>query len=323
MNFVTRKLNSAAQRARFHRWRFDPRFRDDEAIAIDRPIFLLGTQGGGLTLLARILRRHPDLVCATGDHRYWAGSDEMQNVLRDALPPELTWRSVCPPELPTENHGWVYASDPLLTYYRLTGESADPKTADRFRSVIRKCLRLHGARRDRPRRFIDKSQTFTLQVGFIRQLLDGCDPRFVLVTRNPYVMIWRAVIQVGGVAGLPFDEAGKLEIAMQHWRNSYTAALDDQPAATMAIWRFEDILNEPEAKIQEICRFVELPFDPAMMPQANDQIPFGSNFDAFGQKWYPIRKDASARAIAKVPDWALERITEGCGPLIERFGYAL
>lgn len=62
---------------------------------IQRPIFLLGSQSGGLTLLARILRRHASLVYCTGNSRYWAGSDEMQNVAFDG--------SLCPKICGSEN----------------------------------------------------------------------------------------------------------------------------------------------------------------------------------------------------------------------------
>ena len=323
MNILSRKLNSAAQRAHSCRWRVDPRFRDDPAIAIDRPIFLLGTQGGGLTLLARILRRHHAVVCTTGNHSYWAGADEMQNVLHNVLPASLTWREVRVPGIPSDNHGWTYASDALLPHYQLAGHEADDEVAMEFRALIRKCLRLHGARPGAPKRFIDKSQTFTLQVGYIAKLLTGCDPRFVLVMRNPYAMIWRSVTRVGGISSLPFRDEDKLEVAMQHWRNSYDTALACEHNVTMGIWRFEDILNEPERYMREICGFVDLAFDPKILPQSNDRVPFGSNFDAFGHKWYPIRKDASDRYIAEIPDWALARISDGCHALIERFGYKL
>ena len=87
MSAMARKTRAALFRARRNVWRWDPRFRRGADVAIDRPIFLLGTQGAGLTLLSRILRRHPLVVGATGGHRYWAGADEGQNVFAGALPP--------------------------------------------------------------------------------------------------------------------------------------------------------------------------------------------------------------------------------------------
>jgi len=59
-------------------WMLNPRswFGRFEEAEIDRPIFLLGVQGGGLTLLSRMLRRHPQVVSVSGNHRYWSGADE-------------------------------------------------------------------------------------------------------------------------------------------------------------------------------------------------------------------------------------------------------
>ena len=110
-----RNLNSAYFRYRQHRWRWSREFRsDDESVEIDRPIFLLGTQGGGLTIISRILRRLPEVISVTGNHRYWAGDDETQNVLTSALPPELSWRDFQAPGYNTAGHNWIYGCDDYL-----------------------------------------------------------------------------------------------------------------------------------------------------------------------------------------------------------------
>lgn len=80
------------------------------AVTIDRPIFILGTQGGGLTLISRILRRHPTVVSFRGNCHCWAGPDEMLFHLRQFLPPSLA----LPGEL-----DWAYATDQLLPQHRL------------------------------------------------------------------------------------------------------------------------------------------------------------------------------------------------------------
>ena len=41
-------------------------------INVNKPIFILGTQGGGLTLISRILHRHPDTVYCSGNSKFWA-----------------------------------------------------------------------------------------------------------------------------------------------------------------------------------------------------------------------------------------------------------
>jgi len=76
---------------RRNNWFLYPRrfFDDYQDIEIDRPIFLVGNQGDGLTLVARMLRRHESVLSITGNHRYWSGADEMQNVMRCRLPRSL------------------------------------------------------------------------------------------------------------------------------------------------------------------------------------------------------------------------------------------
>lgn len=67
--------------------RFYKNYKDK---SINSPIFLLGVQGGGLSLVSRMLRRNDKVVSVTGDSNYWTGADEMQNVLGPILPAEFT-----------------------------------------------------------------------------------------------------------------------------------------------------------------------------------------------------------------------------------------
>jgi len=91
-NYARRLLNLPLLYVHYHLWRVHPRrlIHTRYGQSIDRPIFLLGVQGGGLTLVARMLRRHPYAVSVTGNSTYWAGPDEMQNVMGPYLPGELT-----------------------------------------------------------------------------------------------------------------------------------------------------------------------------------------------------------------------------------------
>lgn len=74
------------------RWIIDHRtyLGNYENMPIDRPIFLLDVQCGGLTLVSRMLSRQPSVVSVTGNYRYWSGADEMHTVLDPILPAELT-----------------------------------------------------------------------------------------------------------------------------------------------------------------------------------------------------------------------------------------
>lgn len=318
-----RKLNSAWFRYRTNAWRWSTAFRDGPAVDIDRPVFLVGTQNGGLTLLSRILHRHPDAISVSGDYRYWAGEDEAQDGLADILPEEFGWRRIDLPGFPAVNHGWVYATDAFLPHYRRRAGEVEPAIAARFRRILQGILRQHGGGRNV--RFIDKSQSLTLRVGALAEALPDSDPRFVLITRDPWAVIWSQVTRNGVVRGLdlPIDE--KVRLCAQHWRNSMQAALDDaaaDPGVKLKHWRFETLLEDPETTVAEICAFADLPFIPEILPSTGNHVPWGSRTDAFNKrKWYPLRPDVNTRYLAALPASAREIITETCGGLAEQFGY--
>jgi len=101
-------------------------FKNFRNIKINQPIFLLSIQGGGSTLISRILRRNKDIVSVTGNNYYWYGADEMQNVLWPLLPSQL---SGIKHKFPSRKkfikpRGWLYATDELIDDYRNTEKDA-------------------------------------------------------------------------------------------------------------------------------------------------------------------------------------------------------
>jgi hypothetical protein len=307
-------------------WMLDYRFWSGKfkGVPIDRPIFLLGVQGGGLTLLSRMLRRHPEVVSVTGSHRYWSGADEMHTVFGPLLPAELTGTRY---KVPVADHpvyrpprSWTYARDELLPYYRKTAEDATPEAKRALERVIGYCIKRYaGGKRAR---FIDKSQVYTVRVALIRELLKEYHPKFVLVVNNPYAACYRAAL---GKAQdmkrlkerLSFKE--RLEICAQHWVNSIRCALEDR-AEDMLIVRFEDLLREPEATLRRICQHMELDFRPDMLPAPHHKIPFGSRFR---DRWYPLSLKRALHYIEKANAEELEIVHNYCGVLAENFGYEM
>ncbi|WP_177193575.1 sulfotransferase family protein [Thermodesulforhabdus norvegica] len=296
------------------------RFRD---VAIDRPIFLLGVQGGGLTLLSRMLRRHPEVVSVTGNHRYWSGADEMHTVFGPILPPELTGTRYKVPaaEHPLYNppRSWTYACEELLPYYRKTAKDATPEIKRGLERVVRYCLRRYAP--GRRARFIDKSQVYTVRVSLIRELLKEYNPRFVLVVNNPYAACYRAALgkaqDMERLKGkLSFQE--RLEICAQHWANSIHCALEDK-ADDMLIVRFEDLLREPEGTLRRICEHVELEFRKDMLPAPHHKVPFGSRFQ---DRWYPLNSRRALHYMEKATGKQIQSIEKYCGTIALRFHYS-
>lgn len=292
-------------------------------IPIDRPIFLLGVQGGGLTLLSRMLRRHPQVVSVSGNHNYWSGADEMHTVLGPILPPELTGARY---KVPVPDHplfkpprSWTYACDELLAFYRKTAKDATPALKARLERAIRLCIVRHAPGKTCAR-FVDKSQVYTVRVSLLRELLKEHHPRFVLVVNNPYAACYRAALgkarDMDWLKGkLSFQE--RLEICAQHWANSIECALEDR-AEDMLVVRFEDLLQEPEATLRRICEHVELDFREDMLPAPHHKIPFGSRFR---DRWYPLSLDRALRYIQDAAPEEIQIVEARCGPLARELGY--
>lgn len=296
------------------------RARDPER-PIDRPIFLLGVQGGGLTLVSRMLRRHPRVVSVTGNHRYWAGADEMQNVLGPILPADLTGivHKVPPDGVFTATRSWVYASDRLLSKYRRTAADATPERRAEFRRLLHWLVAQH-ALDPSTARFTDKSQVFTVKVGYIHALLEGCGARFLLVTREP----WAACVRGERLRDFqPLRERCSLEerldVAAQCWANSMRCALEDGEAIEhFKIVRFEDVLADPATQMREICAFADLDYSDDLIPQPHHRLPRGSRMQ---DRWYPLRVDVNDRYLRELDEKGAAVIEARCGEIARRLGY--
>ena len=294
-----------------------------EDIPIDRPIFLLGVQCGGLTLVSRMLRRHPSVVSVTGNYRYWSGADEMHTVLGPILPAELTGlRYKIPnPKHPLFNspRSWTYACDELLSFYRKTELDANPGLKREFKRIIRMMIAKHAVDKYSAR-FTDKSQVYTVRVSFINELLREHNPKFILIVMNPYALCYKAA---NGKAAdmrrlkkkLSLEE--RLDICAQHWANSIKCALEDRKE-NMLIIRFEDILQDQTTYMRKICEFIELDFNDDMLPQPHHKIPFGSRFP---DRWYPLQPDRNKKYIQEIGKKEIEILSKHCQDFALQFGY--
>jgi hypothetical protein len=299
-------------------------------VSIDRPVFLLGVQGGGGTIVARTLYRHSRAVYASGNSDYWAGPDEIHNcrhTIKD-LPESLIHRSAhffnvngrldCHP-IYGYQRAWLYAIDELLPGYRRESADADPRTADRLKRVIRKII-LAYAHDPARARFIDMSQLYTIQVPFLAELLRGSDPRFVLLTRNPYITCTRAMRKEYEERGtrVELTPEQKIQCTVEHWDNSHRNALTDGEEQKMIRVRYEDFLEDPEREVRRMCEFAGLEFEPDQVPQAGQRIPLGSLSE---EKWYPLKRDENASYVDSLSPELIRALNQRSADLIRRLGY--
>ena len=308
-------------------WMLNPRsyFGSYRATTLLRPTFFLGVQGGGLTLVSRMLRRHPQVVSVSGNCKYWAGAYEMHTVLGPLLPAVLTgtrYKDPCPEHpLFKAPRSWTYACDELLPSYRMTADNATEEIAASFKRLIRMCLARHATGQE-PAFFTDKSQVYTVRVSLIRELLKEHQPRFVLITTNPFAVCYKAASGYATDMRRLSDRLSleiRLDICSQHWDNSMRCALDDRDD-DMLIVRFEDLLLNPAQQLDRICRHVGILFDERMIPSPHDHVPFGSRYRT---RWYPLEPSRVSRYVGEATVDQLRLVDRRCGTTAADLGYGL
>lgn len=309
-------------------WVLDVRriFRSSLEQMVNRPIFLVGNQGAGLTLISRMLRRHPKVVSISGDNRYWAGADEMQKVMLLRLPRSLRLGGrfisdgISHPYF-SPPRSWGYASDDLVESYRKTEADYDPVAAEKLLFLIMETLNRHGNGHE-DRRFVDKSQVFTLKVSYIDALLRGTDPQFVLITRNPYASCFRAALGKAGDMrrySSFMSIKQRLRVCAQHWSNAMKYAIEDEDKVrNFYSFRFEDFLEDPRTSLEKLCASLDIEYSDNLLPNENQKIPFGSRYR---DRWFPIRPDVNRQYLNELTPSYVEIIAERCEAIATQFGY--
>ena len=311
---------------RRNNWMLNPKNYTDRYANtnIDKPVFLLGNQGDGLTLLSRMLRRNPDIVSVTGNSEYWAGADEMQNVFEPILPVELSGIRFKAPKHPrfSPPRSWSYACDDLIDTYRNSEKDVTEELQSRLTNVIGIALNRYGKEIKNPR-FVDKSQVFTVKLAFISELLKAHEPYFVHVTRDPYATCYRAATGLAAdmkryAKFMDLDE--RMEICVQHWCNMARAVEEDcAKAENFLRIKFEDLLAFPERVLEEVCCFIGIEFIDDMVPKAHHKLPRGIRFP---DRWYPLVTNINEKYLAEIPLNYIELVHRKCQELAERQGYS-
>jgi hypothetical protein len=329
--------------------RYSPkaRLRVPESIRVIKPIFFVGVQGGGLSIISRMLRRHRRAVCVTGDSRYWTGGDEMAPRYPLDLPDKLTARFYFYEKflgekinsrtfteeqllkLPDhykslyEKYGlfwwWNYACDDLLSFFYADGTDYDDETAERFVAFLKKIIFVHARDTDTAR-LVDKSQVFSLKIGLIDRILQDSQPYYVAIARNPYAICYRSATD-GYLCTRPLDFEQRLHVAAQHYRNTYQSiltAFSEIPDRRKITLRLEDFLARPKKSLQSICEKVQLEFTKDMLPQPYHKLPFGSTSR---EKWYPLQSQVNEKYLVKLRKQDVETVDLYCEELIEKFSY--
>lgn len=318
-------------------WEYKPRWTPRrlttslDEIEIDRPIFVLGVQGGGLTLLTRMIHRNEDVVTIGGGRAYWVGNNEMDKQYVGELPEDFTLRSpkFQSPTFKTHMKGdeyehpvfgternWVYACNDLLERYRKSEDDWTPAKESQFRRAMKESIRAYTSDYANAR-FVDMSQTFSLKVPLLRKMFP--EARFVIQMRNPYATCIKEAQDTSYNWRQTVSMKRKLRIFSTHWQNTYAYALEDtKNYQHRIVVRYEDLVREPEAVLKKVLYTIDIAYDPDMIPRAHHSLPLGSSEH---HKWYPVRSGANEKYLERLDPSTASIIQNTVDDIAQEYGY--
>jgi len=206
----------------------------------ERLVFLIGVMRSGSTMLARMLGAHSQVHSPAEPHLITplAHLGFYEKVDQAAYDPTITQR----------------AARELVA--NLPGGEDDYREALRAYtdSVYAKLLEPSGKRL-----LLDKTPAYALVLDFLAALYPRA--RYVVLTRNP-LAVWSSYVESF------FD--GDHEVAHAHnpVLERYVPAigrfLRNSPVPVHHV-RYEDLVQEPEQQVRQLCQHLDLPFEPAMV----------------------------------------------------------
>ena len=212
------------------------------------PLFIVGPQRSGSTLLRLMVGHHPDI-------HIFGEFDYVTELCFDGRWPEM------------EHCRWWLANDRMF--------QDDALTLDRsldFPALAHDLLSQHAARTDKPR----VGASCHANIDALPRLWP--DARFVHILRDPRDVA-RSNIGMGWAGHVYFGVNNWIKVERQWDR------LCEQVAPERRIEvRFEDLLSEPEAHLRGVCELMGLPYDNAMLDYA-DQTTYDRPDPKLAYQW--------------------------------------
>jgi len=309
-NFIKRLWASVYYRYKNRLIFLNPKnyINDKSNTNIKKPIFLLGTSSGGLTIISRIIRRHPNIISASGDSFYFYGLDEINQYYKKFIPNSLDvfrFKNLSP------SFGEFYGLNKYLKHSIVQKKNYN-SYSNKYRMLLNAILKVFSKDPSKDR-LIDKSQVNSLNIDFIDFALKDCSPYYVLIINNPYAIIAKNFINLGQ------HDQKNLKIAIEHYKNIINKCFKSlkKTKNKYIIVNFDDFLNSPEKNMKKIYNFLGLKFNKNFMPKQNDLYRINSN----DYKWYPIRKNTHTKYFDKLSKKHIKLINKECANIIKKLNF--
>jgi hypothetical protein len=250
----------------------------------DRLVFLIGSPRSGSTLLSRVLGAHSQIFAPEEPHlitpiAHLGYYDSVETAPYDPIITRAASRALVA-ELPGGEEAYLSA---LRAY------------TDAIYRGLYDGRSNHGA--ETATLVLDKTPAYSLSLDFLARLYP--EARYIVLTRNP-IAVWSSFVD-------SFFDGDDL-VAHEHnpLLERYVPAIARfLRTATVPIHRvhYEDLVQKPEDNAREICRFLDIEFEPGM-------VEYGSGPNARGASTRGLGDPTSVAAqnrptTASLSKWAV------------------
>jgi hypothetical protein len=219
-----------------------------EAWMQDGLVFLIGAPRAGTTLTARMLGAHSQIFAPAEPHLMPPLADlglheRVQQAPYDPIITQLGLRELVG-LLPDGEKDWFDA-------LRLATDH-----------LYRRALEPSGRTI-----FLDKTPAYALVLEFLAKLYP--DARYVVLTRQP-MAVWSSVID--SFFDGDHQAAHAHNLILERYVPAIARFLRERPVP-MHHLRYEDLVQDPEKHMREVCAFLGLPFEPGMVDYGKQPAP--------------------------------------------------
>ena len=277
------------------------------------PIFIVGVQRSGTTLLAAMLAAHSRLSCGPETHFF----RRLAQVDAASLCAPDTWPCAAAQFVRSITHTGVepHTRKSLVDKYRLAPDSIDTylrTKAPSIPEILRSVTEQHMIAKAKVR-WVEKTPDHLLHTAAIREYFPGAP--IIHIVRDP-----RDVAL--SLMNVPWGVKSLLE-GLLYWERLERTSRDffstDRLCHTV---RFEDLVGSPARELQKICEFIGEAYEEGML----DTSRTGSEINARNAPWK--NKVSQAVDVSRLEVWRAEltesenRLAEAVlGDHIEALGY--
>lgn len=317
-----------------------------------RPLFVTGTARSGSTLLARLLAANPDIVVASDP--YFPLFRSLRNAIgRRAVSedPGLVFDPSSPFQdyyftrerirlmdaiqdatlsLPFDRNEWHGLADALRA--RAAHECPDlvplvkEVSGPTYLAIFERALGIIASARDpsNTKKWIGLKEVWIVEL--FKPLAKAFpDAKFLVLLRHPAATINS---DLAALRASPSGVGHPLSSARQ-WRKHVAFAEhyreDPVLAGRLMVIRYEDVVHDPEATSRDLCRFLEVGYDPSMLDTRTYLDPLtGTTWkgnSSFQETVSGIDKDIADRWMTTLDPRVADMIELACGHDMRLAGY--